>query len=430
MRPRPGSLGLLCALLACKGTDPAPSAAGAPAGRTKTSGAPVEPATGAALPTTPVSIPAGSALAPSIALPHDPKAPAWLSWLERRPDGTVSLAAAALREDGLDPPQTVVEGPHLLANWADVPRVAPTPGGALVAAYLVRPYEIRTSFQRPDGTWSEPIAPHRGTAEEFGFPALFAPPAGAAAAAFEPAMGIVWIQDGTVRATTVRPGAADPPVVLDPRTCECCRVAAVATPGAAVVAYRDRSPAEVRDIAVVRLAGRDPAHATAPAVPAPRGWTIAGCPVNGPQAARAGTTVALTRFDGKDGGRVDVLFSTDGGARFEPPVVVQASGSLGRAAITPLRGTTFAVVYLSKDAAAPGRAQVLARTVHPEKGAGPVRRVGTTTAGRDSGFPVAAAVGRRLFVFWTDVDEGNAPRLVGRSARIEDVLGAAGKEPA
>ena len=46
--------------------------------------------------------------------------------------------------------------------------------------------------------------------------------------------------------------------VVDPRVCECCPTAAAETSDGVIVAYRNRSAGEVRDIYVARLVNVDP----------------------------------------------------------------------------------------------------------------------------------------------------------------------------
>ena len=40
--------------------------------------------------------------------------------------------------------------------------------------------------------------------------------------------------------------------LLDQRVCDCCQTAAVSTSGATVIAYRNRTEDEIRDIAIMR----------------------------------------------------------------------------------------------------------------------------------------------------------------------------------
>ena len=42
-------------------------------------------------------------------------------------------------------------------------------------------------------------------------------------------------------------------ILLDDKTCECCNTAATMTANGPIVAYRDRSDTEIRDISIVRF---------------------------------------------------------------------------------------------------------------------------------------------------------------------------------
>src|SRR4029450_8817957 len=95
-----------------------------------------------------------------------------------------------------------------------------------------------------------------------------------------------------------------------------------------IVAFRDRSQDETRDIYVSRLAdGRwtkpEPVHRD--------NWQINACPVNGPAISASGRDVAIAWFTvAEDQGRVFVAFSADAGRTFAPPARVAQVSALGR----------------------------------------------------------------------------------------------------
>jgi hypothetical protein len=70
---------------------------------------------------------------------------------------------------------------------------------------------------------------------------------------------------------------------IDASTCSCCQTDAARFAGRTVVAYRDRSPEEVRDISVLSRSATG--EWSAPRNLHPDGWRIEGCPVNGPAIA-------------------------------------------------------------------------------------------------------------------------------------------------
>jgi hypothetical protein len=199
--------------------------------------------------------------------------------------------------------------------------------------------------------------------------------------------------------------------VLDDRTCDCCPTAAALTADGPLVAYRDRGPEEIRDIAVVRFA--DGAW-TAPRIVHADGWRIDGCPVNGPALAAQGRRVAVAWFTlAGEAPHVRLAFSTDAGATFGPPVEVSEGQPLGRVAVA-LGGDGVAhVLYLDGPT---DDATLRLRRVHTDG----TRETPVTMAdgldARATGFPVLARHADALVLAWTTLDRpGGVPVI--RTAR-------------
>jgi hypothetical protein len=94
----------------------------------------------------------------------------------------------------------------------------------------------------------------------------------------------------TLRGATLdRAGKLADEQELDELTCSCCQTDALRLADRTLFAYRDRDASEVRDIGVVThsRAGWSP-----PQTVHADGWTIAGCPVNGPALAGQGARYA------------------------------------------------------------------------------------------------------------------------------------------
>ena len=89
------------------------------------------------------------------------------------------------------------------------------------------------------------------------------------------------------------------------------QTAAAVTAEGPIVAYRDRSEGEIRDIYISRLAGGTWSE------PAPvhrDNWKIAACPVNGPALSANGRQVAIAWFTAQgEEGHVFAAFSSDPG---------------------------------------------------------------------------------------------------------------------
>jgi hypothetical protein len=272
-----------------------------------------------------------------------------MTWIEKTGDSTHAVRYARLDGDAWSQPTTVIERPDLFVNWADYPSVIATPSGRLLVHWLQRSgagryaYDVRIAQSADRGaTWTEGSVLHtdRGPSEH-GFVATWLAPNDSIGAAWldgrhmTPAVtgdgdhggGAMSVQSVSISSTGTL-GTEQP---LDLRTCDCCQVAATVTASGPIIAYRDRTDDEIRDIAVVRQVG---GKWTSPSIVHADGWHIEACPVNGPALASRGDTVAIAWFTGaQDTARVHVAFSVDGGARFAAPVRVDGGTPAGRVGI-------------------------------------------------------------------------------------------------
>jgi hypothetical protein len=211
----------------------------------------------------------------------------------------------------------------------------------------------------------------------------------------------------SVRFTTIAPdGALGEDILIDDRTCECCQTALARTASGLVAAYRDRSEAEIRDVAAVRFAGgrwSEPFHVGSD------NWHYPGCPVNGPQLSARGDTVAIAWFAAPENRpRVQVAFSFDGGASFGEPVRIDDGRPSGRVDIEflPTGEALASWLELTDDAA-----QVRGRLIQPNGRTGSSWLVADTDEARSSGFP-RMAVGRDGVVMaWTVVGDSGGVRV-------------------
>ncbi len=196
-----------------------------------------------------------------------------MSWTEPVKEG-FAVKTSIHDEKGWSAPQTVVVSGHLFVNWANFPSVAALTGGGMVAHWLMQngsstyDYDVQIALSADEGqSWGKMLVPHRDqTRAQHGFVTLLPLP--------ENRVMVVWL-DGhaydayatdtrnegvpnaiQLRATVI---SADEKLsddtLLDARTCTCCQTsAAVTADGVALVAYRDRTEGEVREISIVRWA--------------------------------------------------------------------------------------------------------------------------------------------------------------------------------
>lgn len=335
----------------------------------------------------------------------------YLSWIEPGQDAGHSLRFSTFSGTGWSRPRTIATGADWFVNWADIPSMEALKDGTLAAHWLVKggtgtyAYDVWISLSHDGGeTWRDPVRLHRdGTATEHGFVSMLP--------ATEQSFGVFWL-DGretghegpmTLRHASVdRDGVVGPESVVDDSVCDCCPTdASLTDDGGLLVAYRDRTPSEIRDIRMMRLGER--AWSTSVAVHADR-WLLPGCPVNGPAVASAGDHVACAWFTAPEKTKrfVRVAFSSDGGRTFAPPVEVSGPSPLGRVDTVLLEDGSALVSWLEErdDAAA-----VLLRRVYPSGELTPTHQAAVTSNSRSSGLSRLARSGDSIVLAWTEAGD-------------------------
>jgi len=352
-----------------------------------------------------------------------------LSWLVQAGEAH-SLRSATLSPDGAtwSAPGTAGTADTVFANWADFPSVTELADGSLVAHWLQYLAPGKYSYgvllaRTTDGEWSEPWQPHDDSSPvEHGFVSVVAEPAGGFTAiwldgrAFIDSDDAIATNEMSVRARRYdADGTADDEQALDLLVCDCCQTGAAMIGDVLVVAYRNRSPEEIRDIWTVR---RTADGWSEPAAVANDGWMIPGCPVNGPM------VVATTANSGavawfalvNDLPEVKVAFTHDSGASFDDPILIERgtteSATLGRVGMASLGDGSVVVSWLTQR---DNVGEIRYQRIAPDGAAGVVRVLATTGAARDSGFPRLAASNSHLLLAWTDT-LGDTPAI--RTARL------------
>jgi hypothetical protein len=356
-----------------------------------------------------------------------------LSWIEPSGGESHALRYAALTSSGSwSEPLTIAQGDNWFVNWADFPALATLPDGALFAHWLAKTgagkyaYSVQLARSLDGGkTWSRPVVPHRDrTDTEHGFVAM--------APWEDGSVGVVWLDgrntaggghDGhaastaamaLVHTTLGRNGQLGAETVLDDRVCDCCQTDMARAEGAVVVVYRDRSQEEVRDMSVVRFVD---GRWSAPRPLAHDGWQIKGCPVNGPAIAATGANVAVAWFTApQEKASVKVAFSSDSGATFGQPIVVDDGRPLGRVDVVLRDAQAALVSWLAQE----GSGTVLrVRQVHADGGRGEPLTVADSSSARSSGFPRMVASGETVVLAWRDPAEPARVRtaFLGASSR-------------
>jgi hypothetical protein len=342
-----------------------------------------------------------------------------LSWIERDgPKATLRFSERGSNE--WSAPRDVASGTDWFVNWADVPSVIRLASGELVAHWLQKSgpdtyaYDVRLAYSKDDGqTWSRSFTPHSdGTKTEHGFASLFQMPGAG--------LGLAWLDgramksDGAHNAHGAGTGAMSVrfgtfasdwtqtlEVPVDLRVCECCPTTAAVTSEGPIVAYRNRSEDEVRDIFISRL---EDGKWTEPKAVHADGWRIPACPVNGPMLSARGRDVAIAWFTAEgDQPRALVAFSKDAGRTFGTPIRLDDAGSLGRVDIELLEDGSAVASWIEF---ADQRSQFRVRRIEPSGARSPAVTIAGLDSGRASGYPRIGLSGDQLVFAWTESENG------------------------
>ena len=374
---------------------------------------------GASTATLPTATPATDSIAspagPGSAEPNlavGPDGRVYMSWLEPLDSG-FALRFSSFDGSGWSTARTIRSGRDFFVNWADFPSIAVLGKDHLAAHWLQKTgkssyaYGVRVSQSRDGGaTWSVAVRPHTDTSDgEHGFVALWREPTG---------FGAAWL-DGrkfakgdhaehgaanemTVMSTSIdASGKLGAEVTLDARACDCCQTTGAMTANGPIVAYRDRSAEEIRDIYVVR---RVKGKWTAPKAVHNDRWNIAACPVNGPNISADGRRVALAWFTAaNDSPRVKVAMSTDAGATFRAPVRIDDGAPAGRVDTELLPDGSALVTWIERTGG--DTAKVMLRRVRADGRSASAIPIASSTAQRASGFPRMVIAGEWAYFAYT-----------------------------
>ncbi len=354
-------------------------------------------------------------MAPNLAVAGGEVLLTWLEPTDSAAGKAHRLRLSRLAGDRWSPAVTVASGARFFANWADFPGVISAPDGSLVVHWLEMAgadgyaYGIKLARSTDGGaTWSPSGSLHPPDASsEHGFVSWLAERNGVRG---------FWLdgremkgeseQHGamTLRTAAVRGGKTEGDERIDDRVCSCCQTDAALTDLGPVIAYRDRSDEEVRDISVIRHTAKGWSR---PVRVHADNWKIPGCPVNGPAIAASGRRVAVAWFTASPPNpRVQAAFSEDGGATFGPAALVDGEQPFGRVDLALDANGDALVSWL----AAGGKgADLRLRRVSAKGKLGPPLTLATTSAARSSGFPRLVRLGDRLLLAW--VDDGAPSRV-------------------
>jgi hypothetical protein len=168
-----------------------------------------------------------------------------------------------------------------------------------------------------------------------------------------------------------------------------------------LVAYRDRSEGEIRDISVSRY---ENGKWSAPAPVHNDNWKIAACPVNGPALSARGRDVAIAWFTAKgEQGQAYLAFSKDAGRTWSAPIRIDDAGTLGRVDVELLADGSALTTWIEF---AEQRAQFRARHISRGGERSPAVTVAGIAGSRSSGYPRVALHNNEIVFAWTESEGG------------------------
>lgn len=340
----------------------------------------------------------------------------YLSWVTEH-DGVAGFAFANWDGTAWSDPAIISEGTDWFVNWADFPMLS-VHGEGKLAHWLRRSgsssydYDVVASFYDPlQQRWSDgTLINTDGVQAEHGFVSMA--PSG-------PHRTLITWLDGrrtksepepgpmTLRgAEFARTGERLDEWELDSRVCDCCQTAAAMTSRGPIVVYRDRSPEEIRNIAIVRQVD---GQWTEPQAVHDDGWQVAGCPVNGPAVAARENTVAVVWFTLRDDlPAVQLAVSRDDGEHFTAPTLIASGATLGRVDATLLDNGEIVASWVDMRGSDAG--VMLSRYSADAEFIDTVE-VASILASRRSGFPRIDSVGNTVYVTWTQVGDVNLVKV-------------------
>lgn len=333
-----------------------------------------------------------------------------LSWLEAQGDGH-ELRFATFDGDSWSAASTVAIGVDWFVNWADYPSVEPVSEKLWLAHWLVKQpnsafaYDVFFAVSNDSGTnWSAEKKLHADdSAAEHGFVSFFADGRTA---------GAIWL-DGRQLAQREAPGmslqsaliAEDGALIdeqlVDPLACDCCQTDVALGADGPIIVYRDRTPDEIRDIAVLRKVQGDWQQ---PQVVAVDDWLITGCPINGPAIAAADSAVAVAWYTAaNEQPLIRLARSLDSGGSFADAVTVSADRPLGRVDVVVLEEGQAVVSWMARTE--DGAASFNVRRAGLDGTLGPTVQIARMAPNRPAGFPQMVRSGDALLFAWTDVSK-------------------------
>jgi hypothetical protein len=341
-----------------------------------------------------------------------------MSWIETGKNNNF-LKYAYYSDGNWSSAKTIARGNDWFVNWADFPSVIAADSTEPMAAHWLKKtpgnkyaYSVNLSFKSSDGSWSTPLTPHKdNTATEHGFVSMIPWDAETILAVWldgrqtanRPEDAYYDIQKAmTLRGALItKQGTITEKFLIDDAVCDCCQTSLIKTPNGAVIAYRNRTDEEIRDIYISRFDGR---KWSSPKAIHDDNWQIGACPVNGPKLAAADSTVLIAWYTGaRKSPSVKASVSNDAGKHFSDPVTLSKNMPLGRVDASLQKSKGY-VSWMEGDQQRTDQANLQLAVMELGDRNLKTYTIDKLNPSRKTGFPQMERLGEDLIFAWTTND--------------------------
>ena len=326
-----------------------------------------------------------------------------LSWVEPQKDDSYSLRYAVRRGSVWSEARTIIAHRRFFRHPGEAPAVISLADGTLLAHWVENGKEksdsefVFVSSSRDGAHWTEPAMAHKDRSPaQHGLASMVR--------SADREASLLWLQalkgeDGPASLMRTVVGADGKEIreeQLDSDVCTCCPTSVVRTAKGLLVAYRDHTPQDIRDIAVLRFGS---GRWSASKIVNRDNWEINACPTNAASAAANNDRVAISWYtEANDSPSVKLVFSSDSGATFTKPAAITTGHALGYTSTVLLNDGGALVSWLEEGN---NSTRLLVRRAAPSGALGPVIQVAQGSR-QSLGYPRLHHSGSETWIAWGD----------------------------
>lgn len=349
----------------------------------------------------------------------------FMSWVEQNNEEAV-LLFSSLENDTWTIPQEINRSSEWFVNWADFPSVIAQNGNAISAHWLKKipghTYSYNIEVASAKSNWNDIVTPHTdNTATEHGFVSMIPHSDSTFLSIWLDGRNMEGVHGGhdshgdLSTAMTLRSAVLSHNLELleeaeiDASVCECCGTSAVRVEDGFLVAFRNRSSEEIRDIYTSKLTKKGwskplPVHDD--------NWKIAACPVNGPSLSALNSKVAVAWYTAaRDTSKVLLSTSENSGSNFGLPLRIDKGSPLGRVDVQLLpNGQTF-VSWLERNPDGRSEAYFIVKLLSDENQVMKEFKIAEISSSRSTGFPQITSANNQLVLAWTEISDNDTKQI-------------------